>query len=122
MSCCGGKVVGQMAAIAKGNFRLATDSVGLTKPYEFADSRIAICRTCEQGTWMTMAEYATWLKENGLEVVKNFTDLEKLPPLPKYPLDEKRRNLFCRLCKCYVPSKSRVVEMDCPLNLWPKKI
>jgi hypothetical protein len=118
MTCCGGKVVGQAVAIAKGNLRLATDTIGLTKPYEFTDKRIRICRICEQGTWLTMAEYATWLKEHGLEVVKNFTDLEKLPPLPKYELDNKRRNLFCRLCKCYIPAKARVADMKCPLDKW----
>ena len=67
---------------------------------------------------MTMAEYVAWLKDNGFEAIKNFTNLEKLPPLPKYELDDKRRNLFCRLCKCYVPAKARVAYKRCPLDKW----
>jgi hypothetical protein len=118
VSCCGGKVVEKGIAIATGYGRLATDTIGLTEPYEWADSRIAVCRTCEQGTWMTMGEYAVWLKANGVEVVKHFTELEKLPPLPKYELDGKRRNLFCMLCKCYTPAKSRVANEYCLLGKW----
>lgn len=65
-----------------------------------------------------MAEYTQWLKDNGIEVLKNLHQLEVLPKLPKYELDDKRRNLFCRICKCYVPAKARIEKEHCQLGKW----
>ena len=94
MSCCGKAkaVVGKGVNIAVGYINLATG-----KKYEFTDDRIRICWGCEMQTWMGGGEYAAWLLNNGIEVITNFTELEKLPMLPKYELDSRRRRLYCRL-------------------------
>lgn len=113
MSCCG-ETIKQVADIGIGYFNLA---VG--KKYEFSDGRIRICHKCLESTWMSRAEYVSWLVANKIGVIKQFTELEKLPPLPKYSYDKRRNNLFCRLCKCYLPAKASVKDMQCPLNLWP---
>ncbi len=116
MGCCGKtikKAVGKALNIAVGSARY---TVGIK--YEWTDSRIAICRQCSENTWMTRTEYATWLLTHGIEVITNFTQLEKLPKLPKHILSKKRRNIYCRLCKCFIPSKARIEDEKCPLNKW----
>jgi len=115
MSCCGKakSVLGTAAAIVEGTVK---NAVGIK--YEFTDDRIRTCHKCDEQTWMSRLEYAKWLKDNGIEVLKNFDELGKLPKLPKYILDKKRRNLYCRICKCFVPGKARVESEKCPLNKW----
>ena len=109
MTCCG-KTRQKVKNIAKGYTALITG-----KHYEFADVRIAVCRECEFNTWMTEIEYAKWLFKNGIKVLTNFTDLTKLPMLPK---QNTGRTIWCRLCKCNVPSKANVTDEECPLNKW----
>jgi len=115
MGCCGGNAVKQVTQMAVSYAKLATDRIGLTEEYEFTDGRIRKCQQCDENTWMTKLEYGQWLKDNGIEILENFTQLEVLPKLPKYELDNKRRNLFCRICKCFVPAKARVPDSECPL-------
>jgi hypothetical protein len=130
MSCCGGKTVGKMADVVMAYGKLVTDAMHLTEPYEWADQRIAICRSdkCGHSTWMTSAEYRQWRQENGvvlthpLDFLEKFAELEKLPLLPKYPLDEKRRNIYCMICKCFGPAKAQRKHLDCPFHLWPPVI
>lgn len=86
--------------------------------YEHTDDRIRECHKCDEQTWMTKGEYAKWLKANGIEVLKNLDDLTALAKLPKYAQDPTRRNLYCRLCKCFIPAKARIAEMKCPLAKW----
>lgn len=66
---------------------------------------------------MTKTEYAEWLINNGKDIIGNFTELEKLPALPKM---DKRDNtlMFCRLCKCELDAKCRVKDERCPLGRW----
>ena len=88
---------------------------------QVADGIAALKRKpCDEQTWLSKTEYAGWLKDNGVEVIANFTELEKLPKLPKYERGSAkgRRNLFCRLCKCFVPAKARVADEKCPLGKW----
>ena len=100
--------------MAVGYSRLVIDKIGLTKESPPIISRIRKCHKCNESTWMTIREYAKWLKDNGIEILENFNQLETLPKLPKYELDDKRRNLFCRICKCYGPAAARVRDKQCP--------
>lgn len=86
--------------------------------YERTDERIAICRGCDDSTWMTRLEHAEWMASHGVEVAVNFNDLTSLPKLPKYPHDKKRKTIFCRLCKCPIPEKARVEDEKCPKDFW----
>lgn len=114
MGCCSGSAVKQTIDIGRGYIRLATDKISITEEYEFADGRIRKCQKCDESTWMTKFEYAKWLKDNGIEILENFTQLETLPKLPKYYIDDRRRNIFCRICKCYIPASARVPDKKCP--------
>jgi len=113
MGCCGNKTVTQAKNIAIGYANLTRD-----KKYEFTDSRIRECHKCQFQTWLTWAEYTRWLAEHGLEILINFSQLEKLPRLPEQKQDAKRKNLFCKLCKCYVPAAARVKDKKCPKGRW----
>ncbi len=117
MGCCGEKLG---AVIEKGaNIAVGYGSLAAGIKYEFTDDRIRACHACEMQTWMMKLEYEAWLKAQGIiNIVANFTELEKLPMLPKFDQDNNRRNLFCRVCKCYVPAKSRVEKERCPLSKW----
>lgn len=117
MGCCGGTIE-QVTHIAVGYTRLATDTIGLTTKYAFTDSRIRECQQCDESTWLTIREYYQWLKDNGIEILENFTQLGTRPKLPRYEQDNKRRNIFCRICKCYIPAKARVFDCQCPKGKW----
>ncbi|HUV42111.1 MAG TPA: hypothetical protein VMW23_10020 [Sedimentisphaerales bacterium] len=126
MSCCGKAkaVLDQGKSIVVGYARQGKSiAVGYARhaagvKYEWTDDRIRTCWDCEMQTWMTGNEYAAWLLQHGIAVITNFTELEKLPLLPKYEQDSKRRQLYCRLCKCFIPAKARVADKNCPLKKW----
>lgn len=80
--------------------------------------RIAICRGCDDSTWMSKLEHTAWLASHGVKVITHFNDLTELPKLPKYPHDKKRKTIFCRLCKCPIPEKAWVEDTKCPLGKW----
>lgn len=116
MGCCGDNgdgAIKQTIDIARGSVRLTTDKIGITKKYKFTDSRIRICQKCDESTWMTGLEYKLWLVNNGIEVLENYNQLEKLPKLPKHEIDNRRRNIYCRICKCYVPRRACLEEQIC---------
>ena len=116
MGCCGGttkKTVRQIKDIVTGYANLARN-----KKYEFTDDRVRDCQECDEQTWLTKTEYDAWLLRNGIKVLTNFTQLEKLPKLPKHEQSNKRRRLYCRLCKCFIPAKARVKDKICPLGKW----
>jgi len=103
MSCCGKT----KAVLRKGkNIAVGYTNLARGKKYEFTDGRIRKCHKCDEQTWMSAAEYAVWLSKHGIKVVTNFTELEKLPKLPKQELGPKRQLLYCRICKCFVPTKA----------------
>ncbi len=115
MNCCGKA----KAVLHKGkNIVVGYANYAVGKEYEFTDSRIRTCWTCDMQTWMSGIEYDLWLLQHGIEVVTSFTQLEKLPMLPKYEQSSRRRRLYCRLCKCFIPGKARVTEEKCPLGKW----
>ena len=114
MTCCG-KTIRKVGSIAVGYANLARG-----KKYEFTDDRIRSCHNCDEQTWMSAAEYTAWLLANGIKVVMNFNQLENLPPLPKYEQSPRRRNLYCRLCKCFIPAKARIESEKCSLGEWEK--
>lgn len=64
---------------------------------------------------MKIKEYAAWLLVNRIKVLKNFTQLEKLPMLPKL---DTGKNIYCRICKCFIPGKARIDEEKCPKDKW----
>ena len=114
MGCCG-KTISKGKDIAVGTIRHA---VGIK--YEHTDERIRTCWTCDEQTWLSGKEYMAWLFKNGIEVLENFTQLEKLPKLPKHEQEKGRRRLYCRICKCFIPGKARVENENCPLGKWEK--
>jgi hypothetical protein len=114
MGCCG-------KAIQKGrNIAVGYTNLLRGRKYEFTDDRVRACHNCPYQTWMSHKEYAAWLARNGLKILRHFTELEKLPLLPKYERGPKRRCLYCRICKCFVPAKARVKEKICPDGRWEK--
>ncbi len=115
MGCCG-KTIDKVSNIAVGYARY----IG-KKNYKFLAMRISICSKCNEHTWMGRLEYLKWLKNNGIDILKNFTQLERLPKLPKYKQSKKHNKLFCRLCKCFIPGKARVEDMKCPLGKWQRE-
>ena len=115
MGCCG-KTIEKVKNIAVGYANLARGV-----KYEFTDDRIRACWKCDYQTRMSRTEYTAWLVKHGIEVLKNYTQLEKIPMLPKQEQNKNRRNLYCRICKCFIPAKARVKEMNCPKNVWEDK-
>jgi hypothetical protein len=117
MSCCGKKV----NMIIKGNFLALMDKLRLLpeEKYEFADTRIDRCRECGFCTWMTWNKYWKWVDENGgkKKFFAEIDNLTKWPLLPKQRYDRKRK-LFCRVCKCWVPAKAFLKNEQCPKNFW----
>jgi hypothetical protein len=110
MGCCGGIKKGKRIVL------------GILMNYAKVEcpetsSRIAICRTCEKLTWLTRREWTIWLWKNGIRVLKNISQLEILPELPKKP-KSKNGIEFCRVCKCFLEGKTRVEDERCPLNKW----
>ena len=106
MSCCG-KIKNIVAGTAK----------RLLSPSELARHRLEICDRCEFQTWLLPHEYAVWLAGHGIEVRKNFTQLEKLPDLPKKeyrPLAGK----YCMRCKCALNGKVRENGEICTEKMW----
>jgi len=114
MGCCGAKTVEILKHIGVGYANLARG-----KKHEFTDDSIRECHKCEWQTWMRVREYEAWLARHGIKVLKHFGQLETLPLLPKYEQDEKRRSLFCRICKCYVPAAASDPGKQCPKGRWP---
>ncbi len=117
MSCCGkAKKAGN---IIKGTVGHAVEQLtgyrGGQSPHTAA--RIRTCRACEKNTWLKKSQYLKWLLDNGIDVLKNFDQLEKLPPLPK---QETGNNLYCTICKCFIPGKARIDDEKCPLDKWEK--
>ena len=112
MGCCG-KAVRKARNIVTGYTNYARGV-----KYKFTDSRVRECHGCDEQTWMSKAEYAAWLARHGIKVIANFTQLEKLPKLPKYEYGPKRKNLYCRLCKCFIPVKASKEEEECLLGKW----
>ncbi len=111
MSCCN-----KVKNIVTGYVKYATG-----RKSKFTPDRIRTCHKCNEQTWMSTVEYVSWLTKNGIKVLKNFTELEKLSKLPKQEQTKGRRNLYCRLCKCFLPGKARVEDMKCPLGKWQRE-
>ena len=115
MGCCGKakKAVRKARNITAGYVNLATG-----KRYEFIQHRLAKCSRCDEQTWMSGVEYSQWMLRHGVKVIANFTELEKLPRLPKQKRSGKRDRSFCRLCKCYILAAIRVKNKKCLLGKW----
>lgn len=112
MGCCG-ETIKQVKNMAVGYSSLASDI-----KYDSTDLRISKCHSCDEQTWLSSSEYAAWLLRHGIKVLTNFSQLEKLPKLPKYEQGPGRRNLYCRICKCFVPAKARAEGAKCSLGKW----
>jgi hypothetical protein len=123
MSCCGKLIqsVETVARIAEGamwelldqHFRLPAEKCSLS------GTRLAICRTCESGTYLNKNEYWTWVDANGgkQKFLSDIGDLTGWPPLPKRDFAGGGK-LCCRICKCWIPKKAFVKSEQCPLGLW----
>jgi hypothetical protein len=112
MGCCG-KGITKIGHILKGTAKaLAGDSI------ELSNRRLLVCEQCPEKTWLNAQEYIQWLLSHGIEVIRHFTELEKLPKLPKQNRDKSHRHPFCRVCKCSLRAKTFVEEEACPLGKW----
>jgi hypothetical protein len=109
-TCCG-----QAGSIAEGFYNLAR-GIKLKN----TDRNIEICKRCENNTFMGQFEYDAWLLKNGIKILRNFSQLEKLEMLPKFEQSKERNKMFCRICKCYIEAKARASRSDCSLNRWEK--
>lgn len=123
--CCGTIIqIGKKTlAIAEGNIFLSVDSF-LRLPDQRnpqARSRLAICRACEQHTYLTVTQYAMWMADNGgpVKFAAEIGNLNQWPLLPKQDYT-KGGKLFCRICKCWIPAKSHREKETCPIGLWDK--
>ncbi|RLC38843.1 hypothetical protein DRH27_01285 [Candidatus Falkowbacteria bacterium] len=114
MGCCG-----KTKNIVKGLSGVAIEKLTRLKiaSYEFTNDRIRTCHKCDEQTWLTKIEYLTWLFDNGIKILRNWSQLETLPKLSK---KEQRKNcgLYCRICKCFIPGKARIDNEKCPLDKW----
>jgi len=124
MSCCGKKIITGESAVAKlnkiksiaeGFAKLAASRAGIQ--FEYAKERFAICESCENVTWLKDKEFAAWLNENKIEVLKNLESLEKLSDLPKKPNRALTRR-YCMKCKCNIMAKVHSREEKCPVGMW----
>ncbi len=115
MSCCGDKenktVTDKTLEIIEGM------ALRLLPASELARRRMEICEGCDKSTWFTLPEYLAWLAKNGIEVFKNFEQLEKLPPLPIREYHS-YAELYCSVCKCNLDGKTRVPDTECLLDQW----
>ncbi|OHB59833.1 MAG: hypothetical protein A2Y12_10610 [Planctomycetes bacterium GWF2_42_9] len=124
MSCCGKKLITGESAIAKlekikniaeGFTKLAASRAGVN--FEYAKERLAICQSCENVTWLKDREFAAWLNENKIEVLKSLESLDKLSDLPKKPHRALTRR-YCVKCKCNIMAKVHSKEEKCPEKWW----
>jgi|GEM_PF-2883653 len=119
MACCG-KIL-KAAKIAEGNLLFLMDKIKALpeKTCRRANSRLVMCRQCENCTWMEWKEFFLWIESNGRKqkFIDEIGDLTGWPLLPKKEYS-KGKKLFCRICKCWLPAKSYVNEEQCPLGLW----
>jgi len=124
MSCCGKKLITGKDAIAKinkikniaeGFTKLAASKAGIN--FEYAKARLAICANCENVTWLKDREFAAWLNENKIEVLKNLESLEKLSDLPLKPHRALTRR-YCIKCKCNIMAKIHSKQEQCPVGMW----
>lgn len=117
MTCCG--KTKKLINIGKGYVNYTLDRLfDLPKEKkELAERKIKRCQLCPYHTWLKKSEYLKYLKELGIEVIKNFDQLEKLPPLPKKK-NHLGTRLFCTICKCWIPAKAYSEDETCPKDLW----
>ncbi|HBG25631.1 MAG: hypothetical protein A2Y10_01260 [Planctomycetes bacterium GWF2_41_51] len=124
MSCCGGKIkqelgiipkVRKIKNIAEGFAKLAASRAGID--FKYAKERFAVCQSCENITWLKDVEFATWLNENKIEVLKNLESLETLSDLPIKPHRALTRK-YCLKCKCNIMAKIHSKEEKCTEEKW----
>ena len=85
---------------------------------EWAQQRLERCRECGGGeTHLTVGEFAGFLTRHGVEIVKAWGDLEKLPRLPRKE-ERDGTKMFCRHCKCWCDAKARVKNEKCIMGRW----
>lgn len=112
MPCCGKKIKNIIVGQTKRRLGISDNR---------SQDRTYACINCEQITYLGGKEYADWLIAHGVEILRNFTELEKLPPLPKHARSRKnprRITPYCRLCKCCVEAKALILDEQCPIDEW----
>ena len=110
---------GKLQSIILGNFSYVAEQlfdIPVFKSPEF-DRRIQICLSCNKSTWLTRGEFVVYVGRYTKEIIKSIGDLSGLPNLPKQEKD-KKRSLFCMICKCPVEAKARVENEGCYLDKW----
>lgn len=117
MPCC--NYIDMIKDIVKGNTALLIEQVFKlpVAKCKFTEERIETCKQCTKGVWHTKAEFALYVISNLGEFIKNLNNLSKLPEMPLGSYG-KHKHLFCRICKCYIPAKARLVVSKCDLGKW----
>jgi hypothetical protein len=113
MACCGKKIKN----IFQGHLRNIIQKTAFIpdKKCPQVNDRIYTCLTCKNKTFLTWPEFAGFLRKNIVKQKK--FNLEEMGPLPKCSF-HKKRNLFCRICKCLIEAKARADDETCPLGKW----
>jgi hypothetical protein len=101
VSCCGKikKGVKVTRQIAEGYTKDVVSKMTGYKHPAWAQ-RVKKCHGCAEQTWLD-TRLPNILKE-----------------LPKQDPSPQNRHLFCRICRCYMPAKTKVKDAQCPLGLW----
>jgi len=128
MSCCGDKIkadindvnvsakIHKIKNIIEGSVKaIMARKAGID--FQYAHDRFAVCETCENVTWLKDAEFAAWLAENKIDVLKNLESLEILSDLPKKPHRALTRR-YCVKCKCNILAKVHSKDEKCPEGKW----
>lgn len=125
MGCCGKQSgsVRTVKQIVSGHTHRLFDHIFMVRGqrYQRAHKREAVCRRCDQATWLRKRDYLKWLAANGIDIANHLDDLTSLPPLDKHDY-EPGRSLFCRICKCWIPAKCYSPDAVCPLGRWPAAV
>lgn len=118
MSCCG-KQIRAISNIAAGNISLLAEKLFRLDTLRHAEGerRQRICMECEYQTWLAKGFYLTWLAKNMTIITTHIEDLAGLPPLPKEE-NGPGKKLFCTICKCWLPAKTRAANSTCPKGKW----
>ena len=89
-----------------------------SEPEQWVKDRLQMCKECGGGeTHLTVKEFAGFLTKHGVEIVKVWGDLEKLPRLPRKE-EREGTKMFCRHCKCWCEAKARVKDERCKMGRW----
>ena len=138
MGCCGKKIIEtvheytpmpakersrtkKLKSIISGNWSAMVKALKYVPDdkCDLYNARLRTCRSCENHTWLTWAEFFRDINDNGglVKFVSQIADLESWPLLLRQEQGPKRK-MFCRACKCFLMAKAASKDETCPLDKW----